>query len=92
MKVVSSQRAHPRWGRADFFDQRRKAILARLAKIKSSDAFYDLGCGDASLLIYLAKKCGLEHAVGFENMASRVQRAKRNISEAGLNTVISIER
>lgn len=52
--------------------------------MKPSDVFYDLGCGDASLLIYVVKKCRLEKAVGFENMNSRVRKAKQKIIKAGL--------
>ena len=69
------QRAHGRWGLADFFDSRRKAILVRLADMKPSDTFYDMGCGDASLLIHVVNASGLEKAVGFENMRSRLRRS-----------------
>lgn len=50
-----------------------------------------MGCGDASLLIYAVKKCRLKKAIGFENMESRVRKAKLNIKKAGLEKIISIE-
>lgn len=59
--------------------------------MKPSDVFYDMGCGDATLLIYAVKKCGLERAVGFENMQSRVRRAKMKIREAALEGKIILE-
>lgn len=91
MKLPRPQREHRRWGRADFFDNRHKAIFLRIAHLKPSDVLYDLGCGDASLLIFAMKRCGLKKAVGFENMESRRRAAKRNIEEAGLDDRISIE-
>jgi hypothetical protein len=91
MKLTIPQRAHRRWGRADFFDDRRKAILIRIARFEPADVFYDLGCGDASLLIYVTKKCGLKSAVGFENIPSRVRRARQKIAQAGLQDRIFIE-
>lgn len=91
MKLSQPQRTHPRWGRANFFDNRHKAILLEIAQLKPSDVFYDLGCGDASLLIYAVKKCGLRKAVGFENMESRVRTAKQKIKKAGLDNRIFLE-
>ena len=91
MKLPTTQREHPRWGRVDFFDNRHKAIFLKIAQLKPSDVLYDLGCGDASLLIYAVKKCNLKKAVGFENMESRVRAAKRKIKEAGLKTKIDIK-
>lgn len=90
--VPLPQQAHQRWGRADFFDTRRKQILVRLAELKPQDVFYDLGCGDASLLIYVVKKSGLNRAIGFENMPSRFKRSKDNVRKAGLDDRITIER
>jgi hypothetical protein len=91
-KFPSAQRAHWQWGRADFFDDRTKSILVRLADMKPSDAFYDMGCGDASLLIYVVRVAGLSRAVGFENMPSRFSRARANVRDAGLEDRITIER
>ena len=59
--------------------------------MKPSDVLVDLGCGDASLLIYAVKKCNLAHAVGFENMKSRSSRARARIKEACLERRIVIQ-
>lgn len=85
------QRGHKRWGRPDYFDSRRKSILVRLADLKPTDVFYEMGCGDASLLIYAVKASGLRKAVGFENMPSRARRARINVRRAGLQDRITIE-
>lgn len=63
----------------------------KIAEFRPSDVLYDLGCGDASLLIYAVRKRNLAHAVGFENMPSRARRARLRIREAGLGGRISIE-
>jgi len=91
MKLPTPQRAHHRWGDADFFDNRHKSIFLKIAQLKPSDVFYDLGCGDASLLIYSTKKQKLKHVVGFENMQSRVRTAKKKIRDAGLQNIIEIK-
>ncbi|MGA2664166.1 MAG: hypothetical protein ABSF83_04405 [Nitrososphaerales archaeon] len=91
MRLPSPQREHHRWGRADFFDGRHKSIVLRLAEMTPSDVFYDLGCGDASLLVHVVKKARLRRAVGFENMPSRALRARRRIAKAGLEGRITIE-
>ncbi len=91
MKLPTPQRAHPRWGRADFFDNRHKSLFLKVAQLKPSDVLYDLGCGDASLLIYATQKRKLKCAVGFENMSSRVRTAKKKINDAGLQDRIEIK-
>lgn len=90
--LTSPQHRHHRWGLADFFDGRRKALLVKIANMKPSDVMYDLGSGDASLLIYVMERCGLRKAIGFENMQSRARRARLRIREAGLEARIFIEK
>jgi len=77
-------------GLADFFPVRHKRKLLELAEIKPSDAFYDLGCGDASLLIFAAKEYGVMRSVGFENDPSRKRIATRRVEENGLSDRIRI--
>jgi len=77
-------------GRADFFDNRHKSLFLKITQLKPSDVLYDLGCGDASLLIYAVQKRKLKHVVGFENMPSRVRTAKKKIIDAGLQNKIEI--
>ena len=90
-RVALPQRSHHQWGRADFFDNRRKSIFFRIAGLDPKDVLYDLGCGDASLLIYAVRKANLEKAVGFEHMPSRARRARERIREAGFQERIDIE-
>lgn len=89
--LARPQRAHRRWGIADFFDDRRKSLFVKIADFRPSDVLYDMGCGDASLLIYSVRKSNVARAVGFENMPSRARRARLMIKEAGLEDRISIE-
>lgn len=76
---------------ADFFDDRRKSLFVKIAGFKTSDVLYDLGCGDASLLIYSVRHANIARAVGFENMPSRARRARLMIRRAGLEDRITIE-
>jgi hypothetical protein len=76
---------------ADFFDDRRKSLFVKIAGFKHSDVLYDMGCGDASLLIYAVRKSNIARAIGFENMPSRARRARLKIQAARLEDKISIE-
>jgi trans-aconitate methyltransferase len=79
-------------GLADFFPTRHKRKLLELAEIKPSDFFYDLGCGDASLLIFAVKEYGLKRAIGFENDPSRKRIATKRVEESCLSDRIRIEK
>jgi len=65
--------------------------LLNLAEIKPNDVFYDLGCGDASLLIFAAKEFGVRNAMGFENNPTRRRIAVERVEEAGLCDRIRID-
>jgi precorrin-6B methylase 2 len=45
--------------------------MLKLAEIKPSDTFYDLGCGDASLLILAVKEFNAKEAIGIESRLYR---------------------
>ena len=62
-----------------------------LANVTPSDVFYDLGCGDASILIFAVKDRGVRRAVGFENDPVRNRIARQRVREEGLSDRISIE-
>lgn len=66
--------------------------MLELAEVKQSDVFYDLGCGDASLLIFAVKEFGVGRAVGFENNPTRRRIATRRMEESGLSGRIRIDR
>jgi len=46
-------------GYADYFPERHKRKMLTLAGVTGSDAFFDLGCGDGSILIFAAKEFGV---------------------------------
>ena len=77
-------------GYPDFFDNRHKRKMLKLAEIKPSDAFYDLGCGDASLLILAVKEFNVKEAIGIESHPSRYRKAKCNVKKQKLSNRISI--
>lgn len=81
--LTRPQRAHNRWGKADFFDGRRKSLFVKIAGFGPSDVLYDIGCGDAGLLTYSGRNSNIARAVGFENMPSRARRAQLMIRRAG---------
>ncbi len=90
MKLPSTRKYVGTSGYADYFDNRRKGIFVRIARLKPSDVLYDLGCGNASLLIYAVKKRKLYSAVGFERDEDRVKIARFRINQAGLKDKIHI--
>jgi trans-aconitate methyltransferase len=77
-------------GYPDFFDNRHKRKMLKLAEIKPSDAFYDLGCGDASLLILAVKEFNVKEAIGIESHPLRYRKAKWNVKKQKLSNRISI--
>jgi precorrin-6B methylase 2 len=72
------------WGHPDFFDNRHKRKMLKLAEIEPSDVLYDLGCGDASLLIFAVKEFNVKEAIGFESHPLRYRQAKRNVKSQKL--------
>lgn len=81
---------HWKWGYADFFDNREKRAILNLAEAKPRDILYDLGCGDASFLIFAVEQFGIQRAVGYEDMRQRVSAARKKIKEHGLERKIEI--
>jgi hypothetical protein len=65
--------------------------LFSLAKLRGPDVFFDLGCGDASILICAVREYGVKRAVGFENDPTRNHRAKQRVKSEGLESKITIE-
>ena len=78
-------------GYTDFFPYRHKRKLLDLAGLRPSDVFFDLGCGDASILICAARDYGARRAVGYENDPTRNHMAKERVRSAGLESRITIE-
>jgi len=66
-----------------------KAML-KLADVKNTDVVYDLGCGDGRIVIAAAKNYGA-HAVGIDIDPKRIQEAKANARQAGVENLVRFE-
>jgi SAM-dependent methyltransferase len=60
-----------------------------LAQVSHGDLLYDLGSGDGRIVITAARRYGAQ-AVGFEIDPALVTHSKRNIKEAGMETLAEI--
>eukprot|EP00978_Attheya_sp_CCMP212_P000214 scaffold409_cov47-Attheya_sp.AAC.3 len=52
---------------------------ARLAQVTKEDVVYDVGCGDARVLIHLASNTDCRRLIGIEIDADRAEEARRNV-------------
>jgi precorrin-6B methylase 2 len=57
--------------------------MLKLAKVKSGDVLYDLGCGDGRIVITAAKQYGIR-AVGIDINPERIAEATENARKAGV--------
>jgi SAM-dependent methyltransferase len=64
--------------------------MLQVAKLKSTDVLYDLGCGDGRILIAAAKKGA--RAVGFDIDPERIAEARENVARAGVESLVTLER
>ena len=74
------------------FDPTPNEVVDRmltLARLKSSDVVYDLGCGDGRIVIAAAKKYGVR-AVGFEIDPGLAKLARENARHAGVEKLVEI--
>lgn len=88
MKLKHRRTSYTDNGYPDYFDDRHKRKMLRLAGIKPSDVFYDLGCGNASILILAVKEFGVKKAVGIEDDRYRSNIARKRIGEEKLQDQI----
>lgn len=58
--------------------------MAEMAKTTKNDVVYDLGCGDAVMLIRPIKKLGVKKGVGIDIDPKMIEKAKANAKEAGV--------
>jgi SAM-dependent methyltransferase len=65
--------------------------MLEVAKVKSTDVVYDLGCGDGRIVVSAAKKLGA-HGIGFDLNTDRVNEARANVDHAGVGSLVSIKR
>ena len=64
--------------------------MLELAKVNSKDKVYDLGCGDARILIMAAKEFGAKRAVGYEIRQDLCEDSKNEIRRQHLQKRISV--
>jgi SAM-dependent methyltransferase len=65
------------------------AMLA-LAKVGKDDVVYDLGCGDGRIVVTAAERYGA-HAVGYDIDPARVEEARQNVRQRGVERLVQIE-
>lgn len=91
-RKLRAQRAPPTdLGYPDYFNDRHKRKMFELADLEPSDVFYDLGCGDASVLIFAVNEFGVRKAVGFEREPRRNAKARQHVENEGLSEQITIK-
>jgi precorrin-6B methylase 2 len=64
--------------------------MCKLAKVGPEDVVYDLGCGDARMVIAAVKKFHAKRGVGVELDPDMVQQSKDNVAEAGVADRVEI--
>jgi len=64
-------------------------LVSLLGTICPQDVFLDLGCGDAQVLIHIAKAYGCK-CIGIEYDSIMVERANQNIKSNGLEDLVTV--
>jgi precorrin-6B methylase 2 len=67
------------------------AKMLDTAGVKKDDVVYDLGCGDARILVTAAKKYGCR-GIGYEIHPGRFQLAKDNVKKNGVEDLVEIRK
>ena len=66
--------------------------MLELAQVRPEDIVYDLGCGDARILLTAVKEFGAKKAVGYEINKDIYEKTKQEIQKQRLQDTISIIR
>jgi hypothetical protein len=64
--------------------------MCRIAKVGKNDIVYDLGCGDARMVITAVKKFGAKKGIGVERDPKMVEESKANVKKAGVEDKVEI--
>lgn len=64
--------------------------MLQLAKVKTDDVVYDLGCGDGRMAVTAAKRYGC-HAMGYDIDPKRVKEALDNVQKNKVGHLVTIE-
>jgi len=62
--------------------------MLKLANVHKGDVVYDLGCGDGRIVVTAAKRYGVR-GVGIDINPERIQEAKENASQNGVNNLVT---
>lgn len=65
------------------------SMMLKMAQVKKSDMVYDLGCGDARMLVLAAQKYG-SRGVGYEIDPERVQASLDNVARNKVGKLVKI--
>jgi SAM-dependent methyltransferase len=63
--------------------------MLQMAKVKKDDVVYDLGCGDARMLVLAAQKYGCR-GVGYDIDPERVQASRDNVARNHVENLVKI--
>jgi len=63
--------------------------ILKLADVKKEDVVYDLGCGDARILVAAAKEYSAR-CVGIEIAPDIVEKARKNVQDNGVEKLVTI--
>jgi len=63
--------------------------MLKMAKVKSADLVYDLGCGDGRVLILAAQKYGAR-GIGYDIDPERVRASRENVAKNRVEKLVEI--
>lgn len=63
--------------------------MLRMAQVNKDDLVFDLGCGDARMLVLAAQKYG-SHGIGYEIDPDMVRASRRNVEENNVADLVRI--
>ena len=65
------------------------SAMLQMAEVKKGDVIYDLGCGDARILVLAAQKYGA-HGVGYDIDPQRVVESRQNVLKNKVQDLVKI--